>query len=818
MKVPYRWLKDYVDTELPVEALAQRLTMAGLEAEQLTRIGAEWDKVYVGEVIAVTPHPDADRLVLADVAAGEHRLTVVTGAPNIASGQKVALALAGARLVDAYADTSEVKYKTLKPGSIRGVRSEGMVCSEKELGMSDEHEGILVLDPEAPAGRPLAEYLGDSVIEFEITPNLVHAYSIFGIAREAGAVTSATVHVPALADLSDVRQAGDLVRIEAPHLCRRYHAVVFDGVNVEPSPSWLARRLQAAGVRPVNNLVDITNYVMLEVGQPLHAFDLSFLEGERIVVRKARPGEVFETLDHRVRTLDGDELLICDAVKPVGLAGVMGGVNSEIVDTTTSLLLEAATFDMVSVRRTARAQKLQTDASARFGRGLDPDLPGLANARAARLIQELCPGATIRTMQDVYPSPPKPRTISFATSRVAALLGMEIDVAEMLTVLDRLYFRPTHDDVNGTLTVTVPSWRSDVQGREDVIEEIARIVGYERLPATLITGGSPAVERDEMYIAERRVRDVLVAAGGYEGRGYITLSQAEIDRWHLGPDGGFAHSLRDTPLVRLRNAIPADDDVLRPSIIPGLARSVADNLKHESSVRLFEIGHVYLGTDPNLLPGEPSTVGIELAGHRHGFDRFHPRAREDDQLDYFDAKGMVDTILETFRLPDIEWRPFQHPALHPGRAAEIRAQDERIGMVAEVHPTLAAELGIDDVRFAIAELNLERIRVLSTWARRPSVTVARYLPVEQDFAVVVDRGTTAASVQETLRRSAGPMLTGIALFDEYEGEQVGEGKKSLAYRLTFTAPDRALTDAELGKVRKRIERGVQTQLDGSLRA
>ncbi len=815
MNVPYRWLKQYVDTDLSSETLGQKMTMAGLEAEQITRIGAGWDKVYVGEVMSVTQHPDADRLVLADVAAGEHRLTVVTGAPNIAEGQKVALALAGARLIDAYAE--ELKYKTLKPGSIRGVRSEGMVCSEKELGMSEEHEGILLLDPEAPAGVPLADYLGDTVIEFEITPNLVHAFSIFGIAREASAITGAPLREPALADFSAVPKSGALARIDAPDLCRRYHAIVADGVQVEPSPSWMAQRLQAAGVRSVNNLVDITNYVMLELGQPLHAFDLAFVEGGTIIVREAAVGEVFETLDHKVRTLDGGELLICDAEKPVGLAGVMGGVNSEIVETTTSLLLEAATFDMVNIRQTARAQKLQTDASARFGRGLDPELAGVANARAAQLILDLCPGASIRTMQDVYPNPPQPRTISFPTSRVSSLLGMTIEPAEMVSVLDRLQFAPVHDATKGTLTVAVPSWRNDVTIREDVIEEIARLVGYEHLPATLITGMTPAVERDPMHLAERRVRQLLVAAGGYEGRGYITVSGADVERWGLDTDGGFGHVLRDAPLVRLRNAIPAEDDVLRPSIIPGLAKAVVENLKHQRTVRLFEIGHVYLGTDPNLLPNEPSTVGIALAGQRELFDRFHPRSTDSDQLDYFDAKGMVDALLDLFGTTDVTWQPLNHPSLHPGRAAELTIQDERIGIVGEVHPALAGKLGLDDMRFAVAEVNLKRLLEVSAHGTRPTVTVARFLPVEQDFAIVVDRAVAASDVQTIVRQNAGPLLTGLTMFDLYEGEQIGDGKKSLAYRLTFTAPDRALTDAELGKVRKRIERGIQTQLDGSLR-
>ncbi|MDQ4099262.1 MAG: phenylalanine--tRNA ligase subunit beta, partial [Chloroflexota bacterium] len=375
MKVPIKWLRDYVQTPLSAEELAHRLTMAGLEAERLARIGAEWDKVFVAEVRGVERHPDADRLVLADVDAGEHRLTVVTGAPNIAASQKVALALPGARLIDGYAEGRQ--YRTLKPGMIRGVRSEGMVCSEKELGLSDEHEGILVLEPDAPVGSPLAEWLGDTVIEFEITPNLVHAFSIFGIAREAGAVTDRPVAPPQYAPLADlVAPASDLVTIEAPALCARYTGVVIDGVTVGPSPAWLSRRLLAAGVRPINNVVDVTNYVMLDLGQPMHAFDRDRLGEGRIVVRRAASDEQLVTLDHQTRQLTPDMLVIAGASTAVALAGVIGGLDSEVTAETTTILLESANFEMKSVRATARRLGVRTEASARFERGLDPNLVG----------------------------------------------------------------------------------------------------------------------------------------------------------------------------------------------------------------------------------------------------------------------------------------------------------------------------------------------------------------------------------------------------------------------------------------------------------
>lgn len=816
MNVPYSWLTELVATDLPPERMAHELTMSGLEAERITSIGDQWSNVFVGEVLSVSPHPDADRLVLADVAAGDHRLTVVTGARNIAQGQKVALALAGARLIDAYAEW--LKYKTLKPGSIRGIRSEGMVCSEKELGLSEEHEGILVLEDDAPVGTPLQRWLGDTVIEFEITPNLVHAFSVRGIAREAAAITDSPMSELQMLDLGAASSSGSLVTIEADDLCARYVAVVIDGVRVEPSPAWLARRLTAAGVRPVNNLVDVTNYVMLEVGQPLHAFDLRYVAGETIRVRRSTPGEVVETLDHQVRALPDDTLLITDATRPVAIAGVIGALNSEIVDETTSILLESANFDMKSVRRTARALKLRTDASARFERGLDPELAGDGASRAARLILDLCPDASVRTVQDVYPSPVPLREITFSLSRIKRTLGVPVDPDVVMAGLRRLGFSAELDGPTDAVSIVVPSWRNDVRLPEDVIEEIARIVGYDALPATLPTGMTAPVERDALFAMERNVRQLMVAAGGYEARGYISLPASEIERWALTRARGLAHEIGTCSLVRLRNAIPADHDILRPSIVPGLVRSVAENLKHERSVRLFEIGHVYLGAGPGQQPAEPSTLAIAFAGVRAPFDRFNATPGETDRLDFFDVKGVLETILHRHSTVAVTWNALDHPALHPGRSAELAVDGQRLGITGELRPDLAASLDIPDTRVIVAEIDLSRLLAISVGGSARTVTVDRFLPVEQDFAVIVDRETSAAAVREALLAGAGPLVTSVALFDVFEGPQLEERKKSLAFRLTFTAPDRALTDAELVKGRKRIEKTLAQRVGGALRA
>ncbi len=811
MKVPMRWLREFVDTGLPAKELAHRLTMAGLEAEKVETIGDGWQNVFVGHVDTVERHPDADRLVLATVTAGEHHLTVVTGAPNIAAGQVVPLALAGARLIDGHSEGQV--YKTLKPGVIRGVRSEGMVCSEKELGLSDEHEGIMVLEAAAPVGAPLADWLGDTVIEFEITPNLVHAFSILGIAREAAAITARDVSLPPLYDLAQAPHgASDLVTIEADDLCPRYAAVVFDGVAIGPSPAWLQRRLNAAGVRPINNIVDVTNYVMLEFGQPLHAFDADKLRGDRIVVRRARAGETLETIDHIERPLSPDMLVIADAESAVAVAGVMGGVESETSDASTRILLEAANFDMKSVRRTARALKMRSDASARYERGIDPNQVSDAVARAVQLILELSPGASVTAFSDAYPHPRAPQALSVPFGEIERLLGVRIPPQDVQAVLERLGFSPrvTED----TIDVLVPTWRSDVTMAADIVEEVARIVGYETLPETLPTGETPPVRRDAMFLFQQKARRTLAGLGFWETISYVTVGAGDLLK--LSEAGTLTPGVNPIPVetaVRLRNPMQAERDLLRPTLLPSVVETAARNLKHQRSVRLFEIARVYLPSDAGL-PSEAATLALVLAGKRDELDRFADATAE---LDFFDAKGAIETLLERLGVRDATFRAISLPAFHPGRTAGVYLADTLVGVVGELRPDRALAFDIEASRVAIAEIDLEAL--LTAAKPIPSgITSPRFLPVEQDFAVVVNETVPASDVLAALRSGAGPLASGFELFDVYRGPQLGEGRKSLAYRIAFTAPNRALTDAELGKVREKIGKTLRQMVQGELRA
>ncbi|MDP9365560.1 MAG: phenylalanine--tRNA ligase subunit beta [Chloroflexota bacterium] len=814
MKVPFKWLSEIVETGQGPKELADRLTMAGLEAEKLEIVGAGWDKVFVGLVEKVERHPDADRLVLATVDAGEHRLTAVTGAPNIAEGQKVALALTGARLIDAHGDGKTLK--TLKPGVIRGVRSEGMVCSEKELGLSEEHEGIMVLEPEAPVGAPLAGWLGDTVIEFEITPNLVHAFSVVGIGREAAAIADRPLRLPASADLDAAPGGGDeLVRVEAPELCPRCSATVIEGVTVGPSPGWLARRLTAAGLRPINNLVDVTNYVMLEWGQPLHAYDRERLAGGGIVVRRARPGEALETLDHQTRELSPEMLVIADAKRAVGVAGVMGGLHSEVDEGTTAILLEAANFEMTLVRQTARALKLRTDASARFERGLDPNLVLAAAARATALILDLCPGSRVTAVGDVYSEPVAPRTLAMRFGEIERLLGVRYEPPRVLEVLGRLGFAPEvdGDGREAILRVTVPTFRHDVTQAADIVEEVARLIGYDTLPETLPAGRTMPVRRDPVFLLQRAVRQTLVGAGCTEAVTYVTAAADELAR--VAPEAGalgFLHRVPEDRVLRLRNPIQGDKPLLRPTLVPSLLAIAAENRKHEAGVRFFELARVYLPEEEGQLPREANVAALVLSGRREPVGRF---AGEGD-LDFFDLKGTVEALIGRLGIAGTTFEPTRHAALHPGRAAALCLGGRSVGVLGELRPDRAAAFGLEDGRVCVAELDLDALLpVIGTSGRE--VRAPRFLPVEQDFAIVVAEEVLAADVERALLAGAGALATGVTLFDVYRGPQVGEGRKSLAYRVTFTAPDRALTDDELGKTRGRIGKVLAQRVGGELR-
>ena len=827
MRVPLSWLKEYVDVTLPLSELTERLTLAGLEVAAVETIGLPgadlpWDpeRIRVGEVVEVKPHPDADRLVLAVVRYGENDYeTCVTGAPNLfpylGKGRvsvKVAFAMEGARLWDPYAERPKVMK--LKKTKIRGVPSRAMVCSERELGLSDEHEGILILPDDAPVGAPLADYLGDVVLDLDLTPNLARCFSVIGVAREVAALTGQPLRLPSLEVPMEGEPAEDQVAIEIedPDLCARYIGMVIRDVTIGPSPFWMQRRLQMAGMRPINNLVDITNYVMLEWGQPLHAFDYDKLVERAgggkptIIVRPARPGERMVTLDGVDRELTPDDLLICDTAGPVAIAGVMGGLETEVTETTRNILLESANFNFISIRRTSRRLKLPSESSARFGRGVHPAMARRGALRAAGFFYELAGGVVAQGMVDAYPAPPEPVVLTLTPTEVRRVLGISLSLDELSDILTRLEF---DCQVEGdTLRVTAPDHRLDVTCTADLLEEVARIYGYDRLPATLMADRLPPQRANRDLALEERVRDLLVEAGLQEVITY-RLTTPEREALLLPPDV----PREELPYVQIANPISAERTVMRRSLLASVLDVAAANLRFRDRLALFEVGKVFLPVEGEPLPEEPRRLVILLTGPR---EPLHWAGSDREPMDFFDLKGVVETLVEGLHLPDVAYGPTEHPSFHPGRVAQLMVDGEPVGVFGELHPLVVENFDLPTQPVLAADLDLEALlaRVPESYTISP---VPRYPAVRQDIAVVVDEEVPAAEVQRVIEQAGGKLLRRVQLFDVYRGEQIGAGKKSLAYALTFQADDRTLTDHDANRLRDKIVRRLQATLGATLR-
>ncbi|MCJ7667110.1 MAG: phenylalanine--tRNA ligase subunit beta [Anaerolineae bacterium] len=807
MRVPLGWLKDYVDIKIPLEELAHRLTMAGIEVEAVERIGARWDKMYVGEVLEVRPHPNADRLTIAEVNyGGDKPLTVITGAPNIRVGDKglkVPTALAGARLIDGHSpEHSEI---TLKPAKIRGVRSEGMICSELELGISDDHEGIMILDPEAPVGLPLADYLGDTIFHLELSPNLVRCLSLIGVAREVAALTGEGVRLP---EMNLVAEGGPIeemvsVEIEAPDLCPRYSASLITGLTVGPSPLWLQRRLRAAGMRPINNIVDVTNYVMLELNRPLHAFDYEKIRGKRIIVRRAGSDNIFTTLDGEERELLPDMLMIADQEGPVAVAGVMGGLVSEVIETTCQVLLESANFDRVSIRRTSQALKVRTEASIRFDKGLDPESTIPALRRASELIRQLAGGQVARGFADAYPRPREREEIAFTMREVERLLGVSVPLKEVARILESLEFQ-VEALSEERLRVIVPSHRGDVSLPADLVEEVARIKGYDEIPTTLLSGELPPQRINWSPHWERRAREVLAACGLSEVITYTLVNRREWEAFPLWGEETKPEALN------IANPIVLDQNLLRTTLWPSLLKVLASNLRYHSQICIFEIGRVYLPQEGDL-PRERNTLALALAGGKE-----KSIWGEGEVIDFYSLKGMIETLLREMGIKEYDFVPALHPSFSPHKVAHLLVGEEptMVGILGESQVGEVFDLGEQSVY--LAEIDFD---ALCSQARseRPYQPLPRYPAITQDIALVVDEGVPAGKVHQLIMEAGGTLLTEARLFDLYRGAPIPEGKKSLAYSLTYRAPDHTLTVEEVMKIQERIVSRLYEAIGARLR-
>ena len=819
MKVTRNWLRQYVDFDWPAEELAERLTLLGLEVEGLHPFASEFEGIVVAEVLTRDPHPNADKLTLCRVQDGRSERQIVCGAHNFHPGDKVPLILPGATL-PAVADRPPL---TIKVGKIRGCESHGMLCSPQELGLPDAIEGILILRPDAQIGQSFAEYLGradsDTTLDLEITPNRPDLNSVLGIAREIAAVTGNPLRSSTLPDDPNAAAPATLegqaaVRLEDPDLCPRYVARILRGVRVGPSPDWLRHLLEKVGVRAINNIVDITNYVMLETGQPLHAFDLQRIDAPpdglpTIVVRRAHPGETFTTLDGQSHALSPEMLLIADPSKGIALAGVMGGANSEIHDRTVDVLLESAWFLPTNIRRTAKALGLRTDASYRFERGVDIGLTDWASRRAAQLMIELAGGQLVAGAIDAYPRPVVPTRISLRHHKANQLLGLQLQPEEMNLYLSQLGLRsidrkprPVSAETAPAAAVTfqIPSWRPDLKRETDLFEEIARLHGIDKIPATPPRGAIGAHPFDMVHDQHAETRRLLASLGLHEAQGQTLISET-------------AARLTAAEPVLLQNPLSVDMNALRPSLLPGLLDSLRHNLSRQNTdVALFEIGRVFVPGDPR--PGEPRHVALALTGRRN--PAFWQGDDRESAFDLHDLKGLLEEFLEQLGLRAIAYQRRDNPPPLFIECADIKLGGKvPLGQMGQLHPVLARQYDLRH-RVFLAELNLDELlgrRVAS----RQFKTLPTYPAVRRDVALVVPDSVTHDAVLAAVRQTRAPFLEQVELFDLFRGKNIPAAHKSLAYAFTYRSADRTLTDAEVNATHDQVVKRLKQDLGAAIR-
>ncbi len=804
MKVPLNWLKDYVDVNLPPSELAKRLTLAGFEVAEIVTKGGSWDNIIIGQITAVNPHPNADRLRLTTVNLGTKQETVVCGAPNLNVGDKIAFARLGARLINPYNGQSE----ELKPAKIRGVVSRGMVCSEKELGISDSHEGIMVLSAEAKVGKPLAEYLGDTVLDIDITANRPDCLSVVGIAREVAALSDQKMHIPEINYKETDNPIDNQISIEIADadLCPRYCASLITGVKIAESPAWMQERLVAAGQRPINNIVDITNYVMLEYGQPLHSFDYDRIKSKKIIVRRAKEGEDFITLDGTERKLTRDMLVIGDGDRTVAIAGVMGGLNSEVTESTTSILLEAASFKAASIHYTSRHLDLTSEASMRFERGISAGLTIPALKHATHLIAELGGGKVARGIIDVYPGRKESRPILLTPEEVKRVLGIGYSLGQIVNSLTSLGFECKAD--GSKIMVTAPYWRSDIRLDVDLIEEVARVIGYDKIPTTLLGEPIPRQNPEPILSLRKKIRESLVGYGFYEIMNYTLTSLQMLSNAVAEP-----HPPEPMPL-RVSNPMTADQEYLRPSLRANLLATLASNRRHEDGgIKLFEMGKIYLPRE-NDLPEEPEVLCGIISGSR--VERSWLGG--DGSFDFYDVKGVVEGLFNHLGLA-VDFEKSSDKGLHPVRQAAIVLQLKdgpkvNIGVFGEVHPKVADAFEIAGP-VCLFEINVTALLPFAV-SHKMFQPIPRFPSTVRDMALVVDIGITNQKILDIIKGFS--LISEAVLFDVYSGKQVAADKKSLAYRLVYQSPTHTLTDEEVNKVQEQILNRLMKELGATLRS
>ncbi|MBO37046.1 MAG: phenylalanine--tRNA ligase subunit beta [Anaerolineaceae bacterium] len=848
MKVPLSWLKDYIEIDLDPHEIARLLTFAGLEVESINFIGLpqsnqrqnqtsiyglEWDRndIIVADITKVEHHPNADRLVLAQLYDGEQTHTVLTGAPNLFQYKdqgklpqplKVAYAREGAHLYDGHNSGQELIR--IKRKKIRGIESYSMACSEKELGISDEHEGIIVFDSEAPiAGTPLVDYIGDAVFDIAITPNMARNLNVVGIARELGALTKTPIHPPKtnITIAKSMQSALEMPKIEIDEseLNPRFTATLIEDIQIKPSPYWMQLRLRMSGMRPINNVVDITNYVMLEMGQPLHAFDYDVLRARSktkcpvITTRLPNSGEKIVTLDGIHRTLDNFTILVADNAGALSIGGIMGGSNSEVSDNTKNVLLEAASWDLINIRQTVISQQLQSSqAGYRFSRGVSPEIAARSNYRAAEMIRLFGNGTIAHATIDKYPRHYVPNTVKLRLSEIQRSLGIDIPADEVISILLALDF--SVEKQQNVLHVTAPDHRLDIGvdeiGTADIIEEVARIWGFENIPETQISDLMPRQKNNTLLEKEERIRDILVNLGLQE---VITYRIASPENEQL------LHDSENGPYVHLANPITPERSVMRRSLLSSVLECARNNSRFQQRIALFEVGPVYLpllssSENQSNLPTESQRLSVVLSGKRVSLSWAN---NQSDSMDYFDIKGIIDELLRAAHISDYTVESGNHPSFQPGAVATLAIHGSQAGSFGVLHPDVALNYDFGEHPTLAADFDLTTFTnaMPNHYTINP---IPRFPAIIEDIALIVDNQINNAEVVKSIIKSGGATLTNVQLFDIFRGEQIGTDKKSLAYRLTYQSEVKTLTDKDAAKLRTKIVKALQKELGAQLRS
>ena len=810
MQVSIKWLKDYIDfTETP-EQLADKLTMAGIPVENVVDPGEGLEKVVTGRIEKLEPHQNSDHLQICTMNVGlAENIIIVTGAQNVAEGQVVPVAMVGAHLPNGM---------KISKGKLRGVASNGMLCSAQELKLDleklpeEQKTGIFILPSDTPVGIPTKDVLGlnDVVLEFELTANRADCFSVFGLVREIAAITGNKPHFPEIkVNEDDNTKLNDIFSVEIadPDLCSRFSTRMLKNVKIGPSPEWMQQRLEGAGIRSINNVVDVTNFVMIELGHPMHAYDYDKITGKKLIARRAIEGEELHTLDDTSRKAKGEMLVIADSEKAAGLAGIMGGFETEITDTTTTVVLESADFYGPCIRRTARACGLSSEASGRFERGVDSETTIKALDRAAQLLQEMGACTVCEGIVDVYPNPKQANYVTFTPEQINNHLGTNIAKDVMLNIITSVGFDVTKDE-NDEITVKVPSWRNDVTCMADISEEIARLHGFDKIKSTLPNGVSMQGTQSAKQTFIDKVKASLSSQGLYETISFALTNEETFNKLNIPQDSPLRKAV---PIMNpLSDEYPLVRTTLLSSIFDNLARNLA---RKNDDVALFEVGSVFFpkALPVTELPDEVVKIAGAITGRRNAQGWHHTN----DMVDFYDAKGIIEELLANLRVTRYTVEAGTHYAMHPGKTALFKKGRDVIATVGEVHPAVLSAYGITKPVYIF---ELDATTVMKYMAKDLKYkALPKYPATSRDLAMLVDVDVNAADIEKAMTKAAGQNLTQITLFDVYTGKQVEEGKKSLAFSLTFQSNDKTLTDAEIDPAIEKIVAKLQKDFNANLR-